>query len=89
METIRGNTVFFIFLSFLSYNVCIRPEDGFCCIQYQVCSDAGSFSLSSGAIDPAIAADLVSKAEADCTNDYISIPGNYHLKIPKQSAGPH
>ena len=89
METICENLVIFLCLSFLSYNVCIRPEDGFCCIQYQVCSDAGSFSLSSGAIDPAIAADLVSKAEADCTNDYISIPGDYHLKIPKQSARPH
>ena len=70
---------YYIF-SFHSYNVCIRPEDGFCCIQYQVCSDTGSFSLSS-IQDPAIAADAKSLPESSCSSDYIDIPGKYQLKI--------
>ena len=56
--------------------MCIRPEEGFCCIQYQVCNDPGSFSLSGGAQDPADATKQVSIAESSCTLDYISIPGN-------------
>merc|ERR1711963_168336 len=55
-----------------NYNVCIRPEEGFCCIQYQVCNDPGSFSLSGGAQDPADATKQVSIAESSCTLDYIS-----------------
>ena len=70
---------FLFFFSFHSYNVCIRPEDGFCCIQYQVCSDTGSFSLSSiQNVDPAEAKAL---AESSCSSDYISIPGKHQLKI--------
>jgi hypothetical protein len=59
-----------------NYNVCIRPEDGFCCIQYQVCSDPGSFSLSGGGQDPTDPTKLISIAESGCTNDYIDIPGS-------------
>ena len=72
--------VFIILISSIhSYNVCIRPEDGFCCIQYQVCSDTGSFSLSS--IQKPDAADAKALAESSCTSDYIDIPGNYQLQI--------
>jgi len=57
-----------------NYNVCIRPEAGFCCIQYQVCSDDNSYSLSSGNLaDPTMP---MAKQETDCTLDYIDIAGS-------------
>ena len=32
-----------------SYQVCIRPESGACCVQYQVCSDqTNAFTLAGG-----------------------------------------
>jgi len=49
------------------YSVCIRPEAGFCCINYMVCAgEAMGFSL-----DPVKATDV----DDNClTVDYISIP---------------
>ena len=72
-ECIKKNTV--VHISFSSYNVCIRPEAGFCCVQYQVCSDPGSFTIAAGATE--IADPLVFKAAQDtsCTSDYIDIAG--------------
>ena len=58
-----------------SYNVCIRPEAGFCCVQYQVCSDPGSFSLelNKAPADPTMPDP--GKQDADCKLDYIEIAG--------------
>jgi len=63
-------------LSNQNYNVCIRPEAGFCCVQYQVCSDPGSFTIAAGATE--VADPLVFKALQDtsCTSDYIDIAGS-------------
>ena len=73
MSVSKKNTV--VHISFSSYNVCIRPEAGFCCVQYQVCSDPGSFTIAAGATE--IADPLVFKAAQDtsCTSDYIDIAG--------------
>ena len=54
-----------------SYSVCIRKQEGFCCVQYQACADqANSFTL-----------DTLNTAQSNdelCTDDYISIPGKSH-----------
>jgi len=66
-----------------NYNACIRQESGFCCVQYQVCSDPNSYSLDNQ-LDSSIAANAkavvgtscVTKATAPDTTstaDYIEI----------------
>ena len=49
--------------------MCIRQESGFCCVQYQVCTDTNSFS-----IDSTIAAAGNSQVDSLCTLDYVTIP---------------
>jgi hypothetical protein len=55
------------------YNVCIKKQDGFCCVQYQVCADqTGAFTLD--------ATNSPGKAMVDgvCTSaiDFVRIPGS-------------
>ena len=50
-----------------SYNICVRKEAGYCCIQYSACSDTGSWSISQ--IASTAATDTV------CTADYVTITG--------------
>ena len=52
--------------------MCIRPEAGFCCVQYMVCSDPDSFSLNSMA---AAGTPDAAAQDSSCTLDYIDIPG--------------
>jgi hypothetical protein len=55
-----------------SYNVCIKKQDGFCCVQYQVCADqTGAFTLDA-TINPAKA-----MVDGACTSaiDFVRIPG--------------
>ncbi len=56
----------------LSYAVCIRPEQGFCCVMYSLCPDqpeADAFSLD----NEATAADVMN--DDNClTFDHITIP---------------
>jgi len=48
------------------YSICIRREEGMCCIEYQACSDDRSMTI--GAVDAA------AKSGAQCTNlDWIEI----------------
>jgi hypothetical protein len=47
---------------------------GMCCIQYQVCSDDNSFTLSAGAIAAGTA--NPAKLDTDCKLDYTEIIGN-------------
>ena len=53
---------------YFSYNICIRKESGYCCVQYYPCSDTGSWSISAP-----------SPAGTDtgtlCSLDYIIING--------------
>ena len=50
------------------YSVCIRREVGFCCVQYQLCTDENSMTL--GTINTAAQTDTL------CTEDYFAIPGS-------------
>ena len=50
------------------YDICIRQEDGFCCIRYSLCEDSQSFSINN------LAADMQA-VDSLCTNDYIEIEG--------------
>jgi len=54
-----------------SVTACIRRQDGYCCIQYQVCQNVpNAFSLD-------IASSIADAGDIDtlCTNDYVTIPG--------------
>jgi len=56
-----------IHLASQNYGICIRQEEGYCCIEYALCADAYSWSL---AMTVAIATtDLL------CTKDYVGIAG--------------
>ena len=51
------------------YTVCIRQEDGYCCVQFMPCADEapGGFELDGG---------TMGNADDDCQGlDYIGIPG--------------
>lgn len=51
------------------YSICVRKQDGFCCVQYQTCYDQSS----------AFALDATLKAQASdstCSGDYLYIPGS-------------
>ena len=52
------------------YDVCIRSEDGYCCVQYAPCAgEANSYSLDQ------LAAAINAEVGTLCTNDYIEIEG--------------
>ena len=56
-----------------SYNICIRQEAGYCCVQYQVCPDESSndsFTLS--AFKDTEAARIATQ-DSECTADYVTI----------------
>lgn len=56
-----------VHLASQNYGICIRQEEGYCCIQYTLCSDANSFSLTMQ--------NAAAKLDTDCTNDYVGIAG--------------
>ena len=59
---------------------CIKRQDGYCCIQYQVCNNViNGFSLSSQSQVTANAGDT----DTQCTLDYVTIPGKNTLAIYK------
>lgn len=51
------------------YDICIRQEEGFCCVQYSVCDEPNSFTLSNAAIEAAMQDSL-------CTLDFVIIDGS-------------
>jgi len=57
-----------IHLASQNYGICIRQEDGYCCIQYSLCADANSWSLGMQVADKAATDNL-------CLEDYVGIPG--------------
>lgn len=59
------------------YSWCIRQEAGYCCVQYQACTDANSFS-----IDSTIAAAGTSQVDSLCTLDFVTIPGKFNIRFP-------
>ena len=54
--------------------MCIRREQGFCCVQYNVCSDAKSFTL-----DFEMNNAMKSMVDSECAEDFILIPGMTNL----------
>jgi len=61
------------------YDICIRQEAGFCCTDYTVCNQPGSFSISVPSVLPMIAAMAVGATGKACTLDYISIDGSSEI----------
>ena len=59
------------FVIIFSYNICIRQEAGYCCVEYSLCSDANSWTLSTNA-DITDTADLDTQCDAD---DHLKIQG--------------
>ena len=62
-----ANTATQSHLASQNYNICIRQERGYCCVQYSVCSDANSYTLDN---DPAMA-----KVDTNCAADFLGIDG--------------
>eukprot|EP00095_Tigriopus_kingsejongensis_P012505 snap_masked-scaffold221_size251850-processed-gene-1.8 protein:Tk12505 transcript:snap_masked-scaffold221_size251850-processed-gene-1.8-mRNA-1 annotation:"hypothetical protein SINV_00302" len=55
------------------YAICIRQEEGMCCIEYTPCADTNSYSFNAIEADPD---DGTAKQDTDCaTFDYIGIEG--------------
>merc|ERR1712110_1089520 len=63
-----GNSPVEMHLQNQDYRVCIRQEEGYCCIRYRVCDTPRSYTLSND-----IAAMTGAHLGSDCTNDYIII----------------
>ena len=55
-----------------SYDICIRPEAGYCCVEYSLCSDDSSWNLFNGHATGALQDDL-------CTEDFVGIDGKFCL----------
>ena len=53
---------------FYSVTACIRRQDGYCCVQYQICANVINPYTLSG--DAAIAI-----LDSNCINDWLLIPG--------------
>lgn len=64
------STLIVMKLSFSRQQVCIRQASGFCCVQYTICSDTSSFSLTPNT-------NTVSLADGNCVSDYIALNGTY------------
>jgi len=59
------------------YSVCIRQEEGFCCVQYFPCADANSFTLDTGKkTTTGTLAVPKSGRDSVCSLDYIAIPAS-------------
>ena len=73
------------------YNICIRPQAGYCCVEYSLCSDTNSWTLDADA-DIANTADLDSQCNAD---DHLRIqgfsaecdPGNSNIALHTKLCG--
>ena len=85
MSVFKKTQLKYIHTSFSSYNVCIRPEAGFCCVQYQVCSDPGSFTIAAGIIDASDPLNLKAAQDTSCTSDYIDIAGELKFEYSEKA----
>ena len=73
-------------LSFPSrYSQCIRAEEGYCCIQYQVCSDfpqtviAGIAYSPGFSLDTSLGAGPMAKQDTECSLDYVIISDSQNM----------
>ena len=67
----NNETCLFLF----RYSACIRQEDGFGCIQYNVCTDVTNGFTLDAANGAAIAETESKNGRASCSEDYIVIEG--------------
>ena len=57
-----------------NYRICIRQEEGYCCVTYMKCTSGSyQFSLNTGAS----ATFALAKQGTDCSEDYVGIEGNF------------
>ena len=54
-----------------SYNICIRQEQGACCIKYSLCEDTYSYTIT----NTATIAQGANSGGSNCNSDYIEITG--------------
>ena len=55
---------------YYSVTACIRRQEGYCCVQYQVCANViNGFTLSGNA--------AIAILDSLCSLDYVSIPGKH------------
>ena len=55
-----------------NYRICIRQEEGYCCVTYMKCTSGSyQFSLNTGAS----ATFVLAKQGTDCSEDYVGIEG--------------
>lgn len=59
------------------YNICIRQEMGFCCIEYTVCSDLNSWSLFT--MSDGMGGMETPLIESSCTTDWVEIEGSNEM----------
>ena len=60
----------FYLYKFFSYNICIRQEQGSCCVKYSVCSDTYPFAIQNVATIAAAA-----YSGSYCSLDFLEITG--------------
>ena len=64
----ENTTVVWFCLIFYSYSICIRGEEDYCCIAYEKCSDANSFTIKNDGTGAVL--------DTNCAaEDYIGIDG--------------
>ena len=63
-------TANFLFIYF-SQNICIRQEEGHCCVRYNLCSDTNSWAISFHILPTYI----LTSSGSRCTLDYVNISG--------------
>jgi len=74
-----------------NYNICIRPAEGMCCVQYTPCGfDASGTTAAMGAIESWSLDSSGTAIEVDtgtqCTEDYVNIDGAGSMCQPGQNA---
>ncbi len=54
------------------YSICIRPETGYCCVKYTLCTDDNSWTIDH---NQATVANQDTEVDTECTEDYLGISG--------------
>ena len=57
------------------YSVCVRQEEGFCCVEYQICQGT-TFALGGTTMEMGMYDNLCPVADSQ---DYITIPSNSYV----------
>lgn len=74
IKTFNFNSVTSSHLASMDQNVCIRQAAGYCCIEYQLCTDQlNPFTLDRSI---AFAAATAGQVDSSCILDYVAIPGS-------------